>query len=341
MSHYVGLDISVKKTAVCVIDEEGGVCAEAKVDSDPSAIYAALSSNAGEIKLVGLEAGNLSTWLYRGLEAYGLPVICIETYRMKTFAAASLVKTDRKDAFLIAQAMRGGLYSPVFIKSERSQRWRMLLIHRRALALKIQDLESVLRGTLRGFGLKVGLVSQKQFESRVRALATDDNALWHLVAPVLGARRAAMHEFSKLDGMVTAIAKANSTARLLMSVPGVGPITALAYIATIDDPRRFKSSAMVGPHLGLTPRVAESGDSARPTGITHRGDMLLRQLLYGAALSHLTRCKTDSDLKHWGQKIRKRRGTRRALVAMARKLAVILHRMWMDGAIFQPTHCVY
>ncbi len=255
---------------------------------------------------------------------------------MATFAAASRDKTDRIDARHIAEALRAGLYQPVHVKSVESQEQRTLLVNRRALLLQARGLEQVIRGGLRTFGLKVGNVSSGRFENRVRKLLARHPNLRATVQPLLAARAALLKEYEKLNEMVVRVAQSDPVAQLLMTTPGVGPITALTYKATIDDPDRFPKSSAVGTHLGLTPRVRESGESSHRGGITHVGDGALRSLLYAAAQVHLTSYRGPSRLQDWGLAVAERRGMKRAIIAVARKLAVILHRMWADQTPFNP-----
>ncbi len=255
---------------------------------------------------------------------------------MATFAAASRDKTDKIDARHIAEALRAGLYQPVHVKSAESQKQRTLLVHRRALLIQARSLEQVIRGSLKTFGLKVGKVSSLNFESRVRDLLKRKVDLQVVVQPLLKARSVLLGEFEKLNENVVKVAHNDAVAQLLMTTPGVGPITALTYKATIDDPSRFPKSSAVGTHLGLTPRIRESGETSRRGGITHAGDRDLRSLLYAAAQVHLTSYRGPSRLQDWGLAIAERRGMKRAIIAVARKMAVILHRMWVDGTAFNP-----
>lgn len=337
MANFVGLDVSVEKTAICVIDGSGEVRLEATTTSDPKAINAVLRDNRIRAKVVGLEAGPLSQWLYKGLRRTRPSVVCIEARRMHTFAAASQVKTDRKDARLIAEALRAGLYQPVHVKSAESQEQRTLLVHRRVLLDQARDIERVIRGTLKTFGLKVGRTSSRRFEGRVVELVAKQRALRQVVRPLLSARAVSLREVAKLDDMTEAAAQDDPVVRLLMTVPGVGPITALAFKATIDDPTRFRQSSVVAAYLGLVPRLHESGETSRRGRITRGGDKMLRSLLYAAARVHLTSYRGPSNLRDWGMAVAERRGMKRAIVAVARRLAIILHRMWCDGTEFRAS----
>jgi len=335
MTYYVGLDVSVQKTAICVIDGKGKVRLETTAASEPEAIRTVLREGRFRGKLIGLEAGPLSQWLYKALRRAGLSVVCVEARRMRTFASASRDKTDKIDARHIAEALRAGLYQPVHVKSTVSQQQRTLLVHRRALLDHARDLERIVRGSLKTFGVKVGAVSLGRFEDRVLQLVARKRALREVVVPLLHARAVLLEEHAKLDCMARESAKADPVVGLLRTAPGVGAITALAYKSTIDHPKRFAKSATVGVYLGLTSRLFESGERSWTGHISHSGDKMVRSMLYMAALYHLTKFQGQSDLKAWGLRIAEKRGMKRAIVAVARKLAVILHRMWLDGSEFR------
>ena len=334
MKHYIGLDVSVKETAVCIVDETGKICRETKVVSHPDDILAILKDPVWNIERVGLEAGPLSQWLFEGLARAGLPVICIETRHVKAFLKAQPNKTDRNDARGIAQMMRVNLFRPVHVKTLRSQKRRALLTARKLLQEKAIAIENDIRGLLRNFGLKVGVVGRVKFEDRIRELVAGMPDLEEIITPLLVARQKLRAEFAHLHRKVLAIVKDDEICQRLMTIPGVGPVVALAYTATIDMPQRFKNSKAVGPILGLTPKLNESGESKRAGCISLCGDGMMRTLLYEAAQASLTSVKKWSWLKAWAMNVAKRRGMRKAVVALARRLAVIMHRIWSDGTEF-------
>jgi transposase len=334
VSCFVGLDVSLDETAICVVDDAGAILKEGKAETEPDAIIAWLSAIDGPIERLGLEAGPLSPWLYEGLRAAGVPAICIETRRMKGATAVMAVKTDRNDARAIAQAMRVGWFTAVHVKTAESQELRLLLTNRKTLQTSRVRLENEIRGTLKAFGLKVGQVSTAAFERRVIELTGGRPRLQAMVRPMLAARQALRVQFDALHAMVLKAVRAHAACRRLLSAPGVGAVTALTFATAIDDPARFSSSRDVGAHLGLTPRKYASGDVDRNGAISKNGDRLAREALFVAAHTLLTRVTRWSALKAWGTAIAKRRGLRRAAVAVARKLAVILHRMWSDGSEF-------
>jgi transposase len=256
---------------------------------------------------------------------------------MHAVLKAQINKTDRNDARGIALMMQVGLYRPVHVKTLASQKLRMLLTHRKVLQSKAIDIENDLRGTLRNFGLKVGVAGAVKFESRIRSLIDDFPELAGLVEPMLAARRVLREQFAILHRRVLAIARDDTVCRRLMSIPGVGPVVALTYRATIDVPARFRNSKAVGAVLGLTPAKHQSGESDRTGRISRRGDEMIRIMLYEAAQVMLLRSVKWSWLKAWVMKIARHRGLKKAIVALARRLAVIMHRIWVDGTEFRPT----
>lgn len=335
MKYYAGLDVSLEETSVCVVDGEGAIVAEAKVASEPDVIAAYLARWPGGLVKVGHEAGGLSPWLHPGLAGHGLPAVCIETRRMKAYAKASAVKTDRRDARLIALALRAGLYRAVHVKSVEAHKLRLALTGRQALLRQARQLEGKIRGDLKVFGIKLGRVGSGGFGGRVKALLAEREDLWPLVAPLLAVRADQLAQVRSYDGVLRRLARADTVCRRLMTVPGVGVLTALAFRAGIDRPERFTRARSVPVVLGLTPRVDNSGEVERNGAITKAGDKLLRSLLYEAANALLTRSKRWSALKRWGLALAAKRGGKRARVAVARRLAVILFAMWRDGSDFR------
>ncbi|OKO68970.1 transposase [Bradyrhizobium sp. NAS80.1] len=336
MQHYVGLDVSLSETAICVVDHDGIVIREGKVASEPEAITAWLIELDISVTRVGLEIGGLARWLYAELRAAGWPAICIDPRRLRGLTKTMPVKTDRNDARAIAQVMRVGWYNIVHIKSGVSQELRMLLTNRETLLVKQIDIENEIRGTLRVFGLKLaGRITQASFEERALDLVADEPRLAAMLRPMLAARSALSQQYAVLHKMLLEVVRVESTCRRLMTVPGVGALTAVTYLTTIDDPARFQRSRDVGAHLGRTPRKYASGEIDRNGSISKCGDTLLRTTLYQAALALLTRTQRWSTLKAWGMAVAKRRGLRRAVVAVARKLAIVMHRIWTDGSEFR------
>jgi transposase len=335
MKYFAGMDVSLEETAICVVDETGRMVKEVRAMSEPDALHGALASLGLAFERVGLEACSLTAWLHGELTSAGWPAICIESRHAKAAMGAMPNKTDRNDARAIAQIMRTGWFKAVHVKTPTCRLWRSLLVARRAVLNEMRTIENVVRSILRETGLKVGTPARKDFIARVRELAVGEKSLAMMTEPLLEILATMLREFSRLTKQVLVIIRDEPICRRLMSAPGVGPLTALAFRATIDQPERFKKSRDVGAHLGLTPRRYQSGETDIQGRVSRCGDELARTALYEAAHSLLVRGKKWSALRAWGMQIAKRRGMARARVAVARKLATILHRMWIDGADFQ------
>jgi transposase len=335
MEHYAGIDVSLERSSVCVVDATGKIIREAKVASEPEALAGFFAGLGLAVTRIGLEAGPLSQWLHAGLSEAGFEAVLLETRHVKAALSAMIVKTDRKDARGIAQLLRMGWYRPVHCKSPPAQEVRALLVGRKLLQGKLLDVELGIRGLLRGFGLKLGEVSKGRFAARVRELVAGQPMLERVVEPMLRAREALRCEFHVLHRAVLAIVREDAVCRRLMSVPGVGALVAITFTSAVDDPARFRRSRSLGAYFGLTPKRYQSGETDVTGGISKAGDTMVRTALYEAANVMLTRAGKFSTLKRWALEVAKRRGPRRAKVALARKLATVLHRLWVDGREFR------
>jgi len=335
MEYYAGIDVSLEWSSVCLIDGGGKIVREDKVASEPASLIAWFAKLGVEVTRIGLEAGPLSQWLYAAMRAGGLAVELLETRHVHDAFKAMPVKSDRNDARGIAQLMRLGWFRPVHCKSLAAQDVRAVLTARKLLQAKLHDVEMSLRGILRGFGLKVGPTTPKRFALRIRELVAGHPTLEAIAAAVLTVHVPLLAAFIALDRRVGAMARADARARLLMSAPGVGSIVALTFVAAIDDPARFTSSKQVGAHFGLTPRKYQSGETDVDGRISRIGDGSVRTALYEAANVILTKPVKGSALKSWAMRLARRAGPKKAKVALARKLAVILHRMLCDGTRFR------
>ena len=334
MEYYVGLDVSLKQTSICVVDQAGLVVREGVVGSDPEAISVFVRSKAPGAVRIGLETGPTSTWLWTELKRLGLPVICIDARHAKAVLKMQINKNDRNDAIGIARIMQTGWFKEVHVKDIDSHSVRALLASR-ALLVKIKrDLENHVRGLLKNLGLVIGRATFNVFAARAEELIEGRPDLVAAVRPLLEARNAVEQQVSELDRKVMKLARRDAQVQRFMTVPGVGPITALAFKATIDDPARFARSRSVGAYVGLTSRRHASGEIDWSGRISKCGDAMLRSYLFEAAGVLLTRVPKWSPVKSWGTRLAKRNGLRKAKVAVARKLAVILHRMWIDGTEF-------
>jgi transposase len=334
MEHYAGIDVSLECSSICVTDASGRIVREAKVASEPEALVAWFEGLEIRPSRIGLEAGPLSQWLYAGMRKARFAVELLETRHVRDAFKAMPVKTDRKDARGIAQLMRLGWFRPVHCKSLPAQELRALLTARKLVQGKHHDVEMSLRGILRGFGLKIGQTTPRNFEGRVRELVEGHATLEAVADALLVARTTLAEQLNRLHKRLVSLARDDTRARLLMSTPGVGVLVALTYVAAIDDPGRFKSSKATGAHFGLTPKKYQSGETDVTGRISKIGDASVRTALYEAANVILTRPVKGSSLKSWAMRLALRAGMRKAKVALARKLAVILHRMLADGTAF-------
>ena len=336
MTHYAGLDISLRSINVCVVDDQGNVVAEGKTDAEAIDLVAFLDALDVVITTVGLEAGMLTQYLTYGLQFAGYNVHCMESRQVKAALSAMRNKTDKNDARGIAQILRSGWYSRVHIKSMESHRVRALLTSRRALLDKCIDLENEIRGIFKIFGVKLpSKLGHGSYDRVVRPLIEADEALSMSLLPVFDARLELYRSYRELDNRTRHLAEQDPICQRFMTAPGVGFVTALAYKSGVDDPMRFKHSRTVGAHFGLTSRRHQSGEVDFDGHISRCGDAAVRTALYTAANALLTRSSKWSSLKAWGMKVAKTRGHKKAVIAVARKLAVILHRMWIDDTQFR------
>ena len=341
MDYYAGIDVSLEASSVCVVDGAGKIIREAKAVSEPEVLIGWFAALGFDLTRIGLEAGPLSQWLYAAMKQAGLAVELLETRHVRVALQTMPMKTDRNDARGIAQLMRLGWFRPVHCKSLAAQETRALLTARKLVQSKLYDIEMSLRGILRGFGLKVGPTTSKRFARRIEELVTGHATLEVIAKALLSAHAALLREFGVFEKRVRAIARQDKRVRLIMSAPGVGVIVALTYVSAIDDPSRFSSSKRVGPHFGLTPRKYQSGATDVTGRITKIGDAGVRTALYEAANVILTRPVKGAGLKSWAMKLARRAGMKKAKVALARRLAVILHRMWVDGTPFDANKAAF
>jgi transposase len=327
--------VSLECSSVCVVDGNGKIVREGKVASDPVALIEWFSALGVRLARIGLEAGPQSQWLFMALQKAGLAIELLETRHVRNAFKTMPVKTDRTDARGIAELVRLGWFRPVHCKSMEAQETRAMLTARKLIQSKLHDVEMSLRGLLRNFGLKVGKSTARDFPFRIRELVAGHPNLESLAEAMLRVREVLRCEFNGFEKRVRMMARQSPRAQLLMSTPGVGAIVSLTYAAAIDDPARFTSSKKVGAHFGLTPKKYQSGEIDYTGRISKIGDSGVRTVLYEAAHIILTRpVKGCSKLKSWAMRIAKRAGMSKAKVALARKLAVIMHRMLVDGTLF-------
>ena len=336
MDHFAGLDVSVKETSVCIVDDTGKIVREVKVASEPDALLPVLTNP--DLSLQADRIGSRAAIAMAVQRSRGSGLagdLCRDAAHAGGVEGAD--QQDRSQRCTRHGADdAGGLYRPVHVKTLRSQKLRMLLTHRKLLQSKAISIDNDLRGTLRNFGLKVGVVGKVRFEARIKELVENLPDLALLVEPLLVVRRVLREQLGILHRRLLAIVRDDEVCRRLMTTPGVGPVVALTYRATVDVPARFRKSKSVGAVFGLTCAKYQSGESERSGRISRCGDEMMRVMLYEAAQAML-HSKRWSWLKAWAMKIARHRGMKKAIVALARRLAVIMHRIWVDGTEFQWT----
>ena len=336
MEYFAGLDVSLRSCALCIVDAKGKVVSERELPCEIVDIAECLTGFPHPVERVGFEAGTMSQHLFFGLQAKGFDVVCVEARQVNAALSAMRNKTDKNDARGIAQVLRTGWFSPVHMKSREAHGIRALLSSRKALLNKTIDLANEARGLLKIFGIRLPkCVKHGSFDGIVRPMIEVDDVLAHALLPLLDARLVLYQHFLELDRRVKRAATQDEVCMRMMTVPGVGPIAALTFKAAVDDPARSKRSRTVAAHFGLTPRRYQSGEHDNPGRISKAGDRDVRATLYAAANALLMRTMAGSQLKSWGMRLMRTKGRRRAVVAVARKLAVLLHRMWADGTEFR------
>ena len=332
--NYCGIDLASKASAVCVLNEEGVILREQMVATEEGDLRTALDG-VGRLRCV-VEAAPLAEWVAQMLEELGHEVIVIDPRRAKAVIQTKN-KTDKLDARNLAKLAQTGWYTAVHRKSPAARLQRTHLQARQGLVTTAKAQASRIRGLLRAHGIKVGKVSAGQFVTRVHTLiAQHAPILETILAPLITIYQHAQEAAKVLEQTVHRHAQQDPVCKRLMQVPGVGPLVASTYVATLDDPTRFPKSTHVAAYLGLVPRVYQSGETNYHGRISKEGDKLLRWLLVEAANVLLTRTKRSCALKRWGQKLAKKRGQGKANVAVARKLAILLHRLWLTEADFTP-----
>jgi transposase len=337
MGTFVGLDVSLKETAVCIVGDDGTRLFEGKVATDPAVLARLIRKRAPDLVRVGLESGATSAWLTHALTAEGLPVVCLDARHAQAVLSVRPNKSDPGDARGLAEMVRVGWFRAVQVKSLNSHERKALLISRSHFVEMRVRIDNQLRGILKTFGLVIGACGRGQVGRRASELAKERPEVDRVVTATAAVRDSVTEQIAALDRVIRQLAKGDETMRRLMTVPGVGPVVSLAFLATIDDPERFSRARDVGAYLGLTPKRYQSGELDLAGRISKCGDGFMRTCLYEAAGVLLTKVQRWSALKAWGVRLMKRVGAKKAKVAVARKLAIILFRIWKDGTEFQWT----
>lgn len=329
MNYYSGIDVSLKESFISIIDEGGKLVREAIVPTDEGKIAQYFADQNLNYKAIGVESGQLSISLCKALKKHDLPIICVDARHMASALSARINKNDKNDARGIAQMMRTSLYKEVEVKSDEACTTKVLLGSRRQLVNSRLQIRGTIRGLLKIYGIKLGDANKnKSFESKVEeALTSISEVSSTAIEALLKALESVEESLAKIDKEVLKLSASDKDCKLLMTAPGVGPITAMSYKSTIDRVDRFRSSEAVGAYLGLTPRQYASGEVNRQGSISKMGPIECRSILYEAANCLLWLCKKESKIKSWGLKLAKKKGRKKAIVAVARKLAVVMHRM--------------
>ena len=335
MEYVAGLDISMKDTHICVMDRDGRIVLEAKAVTSPAAIAAELAKAPAPQRII-FETGRMATTLYHGLEELGLPIVCIESrHAHQALKSLATHKTDRNDARGLAHLARTGFYKPIHVKSLLAHSVRALIIARKKLVGQRVTLENQIRGLALVFGVRLPRGLSPAFATQIKSTCGELPALSGALRGLLTARDAVLGAIAAINRDIKQLTRSFEACQRLMTIPGVGHLTALAFVAAIDDPNRFRKSRDVGPYLGLVPRRWNSGEIDYTGSISKVGDRRVRTLLYEAANVMLTRYRGNLALKAWALRIGKRATMRKARVALARRLAVIMHAMLRDGTEFQ------
>lgn len=337
MKYYSGLDVSLKTTFICVVNELGEVVLEEEVETDVKAINKRLTDTGLSYERIGIESGQLSIPLCKGLMAEGFPAICVDARHMAAALSARINKNDRNDGRGIANMMRVGLYREVLVKGDEMCDLKVLLGARKQLVENRQKIKGAIRGLLKIWGVTLSTSKKKgsfmaETQEKIKHLSEITQAS---ITPLLDSLSSIEIALLKLEKTLAKQSKENANAQLLQSAPGIGPVTALSYLSSIDDVSRFEKSQTVGAYMGLTPRQYASGEVDRHGGISKMGPSDCRSLLYEAGFAVLTRAKKKSSLRSWGLRLAKKKGLKKAAVAVARKLAVILHAMLVNQTEFR------
>lgn len=341
MKHFAGLDVSLKEISICVVDADGAVVAHGRAPADPEGVAGWLRNRSLTPDCIVHESGQLSIWLQRGLTRLELPAICIDARKAHKSLSARLNKSDAADAEGLAQLARTGWFTPVHIRSEESERLRSLIGARERMIRLRKDLEAHIRGVLKTFGIRMtGISSGRQrqaFRDQLAASGEIDPMLRAIADGFIAVHATLCQAAADLTAAVQIMARQHPVARRLMTIPGVGPVVSLSFIALVDDPNRFGKTADIGAYLGLTPRRHQSGEVDWSGRVSKCGNTAMRTLLVEAAFCVIHQVRWFSPLKSWAVRLAGRRGVRKAAVATARKIAVLMLAMWKNETDFQWT----
>ncbi len=335
MKHYVGLDISMKNTSVCIVDETGKIVHESTVKTEPNDLADAIEKTGLKVELIGFESGSLGHYLTQGFKKRNLPAVCMDARKLSPVLELRVNKTDKNDARGIADVLRVGMFTRVHDKPQEAVDRSAVLTMRRCIVNQRTDIKNHIRGVLKTYGIRLGSVGSTKFSKAVKArLDGLDRTVQSTMEKLLELFELLNEKITEMDFELLTASRKDLEVRLLMTIPGIGPITALTYKAEIFEPSRFKNSRTVGAYLGMTPTQYSSGETKKQGRISRCGSTELRSLLNESAVVLLTRSQKWSKLKAWGLKLMRKKGLKKASMAVGRKLAIIMHRMLIEKKDF-------
>lgn len=336
MKYYIGLDVSLKTTAMCIVNQDGKIILEDSVPTDPVTISATIKDANLEVEKIAIESGSISHWLVEQLCQRGLPIICIDSRKMSKVLSININKTDKNDARLIAEALRCSFYSKVHQKSQDTVEAQILINSRRTLKNIATQLKNTIRGHLKIYGIFLGSVNSSKFIEKVTALLKDKSESVRLALKgLLETFSSILQQLEILEDHLEKMAKDDEDVKLLKTIPGVGTLTAFSFKAYLGDPERFKTSKTVGAYFGMTPRQYSSGEIHRQGRVSKCGSSEVRFLLNEAASVMLYCTKSWCRPKAWGLKLKKKKGHKKATMAVGRKLCTIMHKMLITRKPFE------
>ncbi len=339
MSYFIGLDISDATTNICILDKEGIIIHEAVGSTHPQSIINIIKSYNMPIEKIGMETGTKSNWLQRALNKK-YPTTCYDSLKIAKLISLKINKTDKNDARIIAEVARMECFSNminfnVHVKTEHSQEILSLIRGRHDLMQQTIHIYNSVRGTLKTHGYSIPKTSRENFTKVVRAIKNLPEMIAFTIDMLISGYDTIIQSIKKLDQKIEELSKQNSNAQLLNTIPEVGPITSLYFALIIDDPARFQQAKAAGAYCGLTPSQNSSGQRQQQGKVSKKGDVLIRTLLVSVARRLLQNKSSPNALKKWGQKKEKTSGKNRAVIALARHLAVLMLAMLMDQTAYK------
>jgi transposase len=336
MKYYVGLDVSMKTTFISIVNQEKKIVFESEVITDPCTIFSAIKGTKLDIENCAIESGAISHWLVKELLKRKIPVVCVDSRKMAKILSININKTDKNDARLIAEALRCGFYSEVHQKNQEDAEMQILMGTRRTLIEVSTKLKNTIRGHLKIFGIRLGTASNKKFDNLVRSALQNKPEVVQLgLKSLLETFKCTNNEIEFLEKKIEEMAKEDEDVKLLTTIPGVGVITAFTFKTCLGDPSRFKRSRSVGAYFGMTPTQYSSGDIVKQGKVSKCGNSEVRSLLNEAAFSIIYSTKSWNRIKAWGLKIKKKKGHKKAMMAVGRKLSVLMYRMLISRKQFE------